>query len=71
MTKTKDFDCVETKRRAQQEILDELEGHPPEEQYEILRRMAEELPLWKELRKAKHKAQPKSTKASGDRRKTG
>lgn len=67
MTNTKDFDCVEAKRRAQQEILDELEGHPPEEQYEMLRRLAEDLPLWKELRKA----QPRSTGASGDRRKTG
>lgn len=71
MTKIKDFDCVETKRRAQQEILDELEGHPPEEQYEILRRLAEDLPLWKELRKAKQQTQPRSTEAAGNRRQTG
>lgn len=50
MTKTRDFDCVEMKRRAQKKILDELEGHPPKEQYEIIRRLAEDLPLWKELR---------------------
>ena len=61
MTKTKDFDCVEVKRRAQQELLDELAGHSPKEQYEIIRRLAEELPLWKELRKAMRKTAPRST----------
>jgi len=53
MTKTKTFDCVEMKRQAQKTILDRLEGRPPEEQYEIIRKLAEDLPLWKELREAK------------------
>lgn len=71
MTKTKNFDCVDVKRRAQRELLDELDGHPPKEQYEIIRRIADELPLWKELRKAKRKAAPRSTTASAKRSKTG
>lgn len=69
MTKTKDFDCVEMKRRAQQEILKELEGHSPEEQYKIIRRLAEETPIWQKLRKAK-KTAPRSA-AAAKQRKTG
>ena len=70
-TNTKDFDCVEVKRRAQRELLDELDGHSPNEQYEIIRRIAEELPLWKELRKAKRKTAPRSTTDTAKRTKTG
>ncbi len=66
MTKTKDFDCVEMKRRAQEEILKELEGHSPEEQYKILRRLAEETPTWQKLRKAK-KTAPRSAAAAKQR----
>ena len=71
MTKTKEFDCVEIKRRAQRELLDELDGHSPEQQYEIIRRIADNLPLWKELRKATRKTAPGSTTASANQRKTG
>lgn len=70
MTKTKDFDCVEMKRRAQQEILKELEGHSPEEQYKIIRRLAEESPIWQKLRKAKKKTAPRSA-AAAKQQKTG
>jgi hypothetical protein len=41
------------KTQAQKKILDELEGHPPAEQYEIIRRLAEDLPLWQELREGR------------------
>ncbi len=69
--KKKSFDCVEAKRRAQRGILKELEGHSPREQYEIIRRLADELPLWKALRNARPKAAPRSTAAPAKRRKTG
>ena len=71
MTTTKKFDCVEVKRRVQRELLDELDGHSPKEQYEIIRRLAENLPLWKELRKAKRKTAPRSTTTPAKRRKAG
>ena len=71
MTKTKEFDCVEVKRRAQQELLDQLEGHSPKEQYKIIRRLAEETALWKELRKAQRKVAPKPKAPTAKQRKTG
>ena len=69
--KKKSLDCVEVKRRAQQELLEQLEGHSPQEQYEIIRRLADELPLWKALRSARPKAASRSTAAPAKRRKTG
>ena len=69
--KTKSFDCVEVKRRAQRAILKELEGHSPKKQYEIIRRLADELPLWNELRNARQKTAPRSAAAPAKRRKTG
>lgn len=67
--KKKRFDCVEVKRRAQLELLKELEGHSPKEQYEIIRRLASELPLWTELRNGPPKTAPRSAKGSAKRRK--
>ena len=69
--KTKTLDCIEVKRRAQQELLKQLEGHSPKEQYEIIRRLADELPLWNELRNARQKTAPRSAAAPAKRRKTG
>ncbi len=64
--KTKAFDCVEMKRQVQKKILDEIEGHSPEEQVDIIKRLAAESPFVQRLRKAK-------TKSAGEdgERKTG
>ncbi|MBK7948147.1 MAG: hypothetical protein IPK00_05285 [Deltaproteobacteria bacterium] len=58
--KTKNFDCVQAKRRAQRGLTKALSGHSPAEQVEILRRLAEKSPFWKNLRGAKAKSQLKS-----------
>jgi hypothetical protein len=61
--KTKRFDCVEAKRRAQRGLTKALAGHTPAEQVEILRRLAEESPFWKKLRAAKTKPPAKAKPA--------
>ncbi len=71
MTKTKDFDCVEMKRRVQKEILEELDGHSPEEQVAIIKRLADESPFIQRLRKTKTKTAARSAKATAKQRKTG
>ena len=53
------------REKPQQELLDELDGHSPKEQYEIIRKLADALPLWKELRKAKRKAAPAKQRKTG------
>lgn len=47
MTKadTKNFDCVQAKRRAQRGLTKALSGHSPAEPVEILRRLAEKSPF--------------------------
>lgn len=67
MTKTKEFDCVEVKRRVQRDLLKKIRGGSIEDEFEALQRLAEELPLWKRLRKAKRNTTPTTTKP----RKTG
>ncbi len=73
MTKArkKQFDCVEVKRRAQGAISKELEGHSPKEQYETIRQLAEDLPLWKELVEGRQKTGPHPARAPSKRRKAG
>lgn len=46
------FDCLEFKRRAQEEIIEETRGMSPDEEIEYFRRAAETGPLgelWKSL----------------------
>jgi len=66
---TENIDCVEVKRRAQREILKEIEGGSFKDELEALHRLAEDSPIWKKLRKAK--TATKSTKAQDKQRKTG
>ena len=64
MTKAKEFDCVEVKRRVQRDLLKKIRGGSIEDEFEALQRLAEELPLWKRLRKAKRNTPPTSTTTS-------
>ncbi len=47
--KTKAFDCVEMKRRAQRGLRTALEGKTPEAQAAEIARRAERNPVWQEL----------------------
>ncbi|GEM_PF-2591280 len=70
----KAFDCVEMKRRAQQEILEEIEGGSFRDELEAIHKLAEKSPLWKKLRKRKPataKKTAKKTKPAAKRRKAG
>lgn len=72
--KTKDFDCVEMKRRAQQEILEEIKGGSFRDEPEALHQLDEKSPLWKKLRKQRADAAKKTamkTKPPAKRRKAG
>ena len=71
MTKTESLDCVEVKRRAQRDLVKALAGHSPAEQVDILRRLAQELPLGKKLRGAKQNPPTRSTQVPPKQRKTG
>jgi hypothetical protein len=52
MTKTETLDCVAVKRRAQRSLAKALAGKSPEEQTEMLQRLAARAPLWKSLLKS-------------------
>lgn len=47
--KTKAFDCVQMKRRAQRELQRALEGKSPEAQAAEIARRAAADPIWREL----------------------
>lgn len=69
MTKPERLDCVAEKRRAQRALAQALAGKSPDEQARILRRLAAQAPLWKELSKARAGRPPRA--ARGRRRSTG
>ena len=71
MRKTESLDCVEVKRRAQRDLVKALAGHSPAQQVDILRRLAEELPFWNELRGSKRQLPTRSTRVPPKQRKTG
>ncbi len=71
MATAKEFDCVEVKRRIQADLLKKIRGGSVEVEFEALHRLAEELPLWKQLRKAKPKTAPRSKAPATKQRKTG
>lgn len=68
--KTKRFDCVEAKRRAQRGLTKALAGHSPAEQVEILRQLAEKSPFWNKLRNAKGKSPAKANSPTVKRKKS-
>ena len=53
MTKRETLDCVAVKRRAQRPLAKALAGKSPDEQTEILHRLAAQAGLWKSLAKAR------------------
>ena len=65
--KTKAFDCVRMKRRAQRELGSALNGKSPEAQAAEIARRATEDPLWRELVRIKG-APARARKAGGARR---
>jgi hypothetical protein len=67
MTMPDAFDCVAAKRRAQRAIAKALAGKSPEEQVEILQRMAARTPLWRSVMKAA----PQKVASHRKRRSTG
>lgn len=71
MTKPESLDCVSVKRRAQRALAKALAGKSPDEQAKILRRLAAQAPLWKELSKARAERPRKTVRTPGKRRSTG
>ncbi len=71
MTKPESLDCVAVKRRAQRALAKALAGKSPDEQAKILRRLAAQAPLWKELSEARTRRPPKTARTPGTRRSTG
>jgi hypothetical protein len=71
MTKRETLDCVAVKRRAQRPLAKALAGKSPDEQAEILHRLAVQAPLWKELSKARAVRPPRAARGHGKRRSTG
>jgi hypothetical protein len=57
MTKAESLDCVAVKRRAQRALTKSLAGKSPDEQAELIHRLAARTPLWQSLTKA----QPRRT----------
>ncbi len=64
--KPETLDCVAVKRRAQQPLAEALAGKSPDEQVEVLHRLAAKTPLWRRL--AKPPAKPSAVRPRGKRR---
>ena len=71
MTKRETLDCVAVKQRAQRPLAKALAGKSPDEQAEILHRLAAQAPLWKELSQARAERPPKAVRAHDKKRSTG
>jgi hypothetical protein len=56
------LDCVAVKRRAQRALAKALAGKSPDEQAEILHRLAAPTPLWKSLVKARAERVPRAVR---------
>ena len=70
MTKPESLDCVAVKRRAQRALAKALAGKSPDEQAQILHRLAAQAPLWKELSKARTERAPRAARGHARRRST-
>ena len=71
MTKPEHLDCVAVKRRAQRQLAKALAGKSPDEQAQILHRLAAQAPLWKELSRARADRQSRASRTNRKRRSTG
>ena len=71
MTKPEHLDCVAVKRRAQRSLAKALAGKSPDEQAEILHRLAARVPLWKELARARAGRAARPAPPGRKRRSTG
>jgi hypothetical protein len=71
MTKRESLDCVAVKRRAQRALTKVLAGKSPDDQAEMLRHLAAEVPLWKKLSKARAERPRRTARTPGKRRSTG
>jgi len=69
--KPETLDCVAVKRRAQRALAKALAGKSPDEQAEILHRLAGHVRLWKSLAKTRTERPPRATRAYGKQRSTG
>lgn len=70
MTKPERLDCVAVKRRAQRPLAKALAGKSPDEQAEILHRLAAHTPLWRRLAKTRA-GTPGTGREHARRRSTG
>ena len=71
MTKPESLDCVAVKRRAQRALAKALAGKSPNEQAEILHRLAAQTPLWRSLAKPRGERPPRAERGHAKRRSTG
>jgi hypothetical protein len=69
--KPETLDCVAVKRRAQRPLAPALAGKSPDEQAEILHRLATAAPLWRSLAKDRAERPPRAVRTHGKRRSTG
>jgi hypothetical protein len=69
--KPETIDCVAVKRRAQRQLAQALAGKSPDEQAEILHRLAAQAPLWKSLAKARTERPARAARPDRGRRSTG
>lgn len=68
--KSETLDCVAVKRRAQRTLAKALAGKSPEEQAEIIHRLAANVPLWKSLAKARAERPTRAVPTQEKRRST-
>jgi hypothetical protein len=71
MTKPERLDCVAVKRRAQHALAKALAGKSPDEQAQILHRLAAQAPLWKSLAKVRAQRPERTAGTERRRRSTG
>ena len=69
--KPETIDCVAVKRRAQRALAKALAGKSPNEQAEILHRLAAQTPLWRSLAKLRVEPPPRAVRAQRKRQSTG
>ncbi len=69
--KPETIDCVAEKRRAQRRLAKALAGKSPNEQAQILHRLATQTALWKGLAKPRAERAPRAVREQSKRRSTG
>ncbi len=71
MTKTESLDCVAVKRRAQRALVKALTGKSPEEQADLIHRLAARTPLWQSLTKGPPRRAASAARPARKRSSTG